>query len=145
MLRILICLCFINIVLFQSCRSGYTAIEENEEKTIKLSTPTKEVYSNNVIIKLIKVDDLEVHIPLIFISKYVEFRNENILRLYINYLKDFLSSFNKGVFDGTFYIGNEYDDMDGYKYLMSNDIKFFIKDSKFFESGDYFVYNTKTN
>ncbi len=45
MLRILICLCFINIVLFQSCRSGYTAIEENEEKTIKLSTPTKEVYS----------------------------------------------------------------------------------------------------
>ena len=27
---------------------------------------------------------------------------------------------------------------------MSNDIKFFIKDSKIFESGDYFVYNTKT-
>jgi hypothetical protein len=54
-----------------------------------------------------------------------------------------LSSFKIGVFDGPFYIGNN-DDFNNYRNFKSNDIKFFIKDSKFFESGDYFVYNTKT-
>ena len=109
MLRILVCLFFISTVLFQSCRSGYTAIEENEEKTIKLLTSVKEIFNTNVKIKLIRVDDLEVRIPLIYISKYVEFKNEDILKLYVNYLNDFLSSFKIGVFEGPFYIGNNDD------------------------------------
>lgn len=140
MSRIIVYLFLMSFLLYQSCRSGFPAIEENEEKIIKLSTPSKELYDTCIVIKIIKVENYEVHIQLSKLSNYVLYHYDGIYKMFLNKLNNYSS----GLFDGKFDFVNKDEDNSSRPNHKNYPGVIYLRDSRFFESGEYFIYNTKT-